>query len=89
MGTANFLKIKSTGKCFFLFLFFFFNLFILFILFLPALGLRCCARAFSSCSKRGLLFVAVRGLLIAAASPCFGAWALGAWASVAVARGLQ
>ena len=37
-------------------------------LFLPALGLRCCARAFSSCSEQGLLFVAVRGLLIAVAS---------------------
>ena len=39
-----------------------------FILFLAALGLRCCARAFSSCGQRGLLFVAVRGLLIAMAS---------------------
>ena len=38
-------------------------------LFLAALGLRCCARAFSSCGKRGLLFVAVRGLLIVVASP--------------------
>ena len=27
-----------------------------------------CMRAFSSCGKRGLLFVAVRGLLIAVAS---------------------
>ena len=44
------------------------NLFILFILFLAALGLRCCVRAFSSCSERGLLFVAVHGLLIAVAS---------------------
>ena len=33
-------------------------------LFLAALGLRCCAWAFSSCGERGLLFVAVRGLLI-------------------------
>ena len=32
------------------------NKFILFILFLAALGLRCCARAFSSCGQRGLLF---------------------------------
>ena len=40
----------------------------LFILFLAALGLRCCARAFSSCGERGLLFVAVGGLLIAVAS---------------------
>ena len=31
-------------------------------------GLRCCMRAFSSCGERGLLFVAVRRLLIAVAS---------------------
>ena len=37
-------------------------------LFLAALGLHCCARAFSSCGEWGLLFVAVRGLLIAVAS---------------------
>ena len=37
-------------------------------LFLAALGLRCCAWAFSSCSEWGLLFVAVRRLLIAVAS---------------------
>ena len=36
--------------------------------FLAALGLRCCARAFSSCGEGGLLFVEVRGLLIAVAS---------------------
>ena len=36
-------------------------------LFLAALGLCCCAWAFSSRSRRGLLFVAVRGLLIAMA----------------------
>ena len=43
--------------------------FYLFIyLFLAALSLRCCVRAFSSCGKRGLLFVAVYGLLIAVAS---------------------
>ena len=46
--------------------FFFFNLF---ILFLASLGLRCCARAFSSCGERGLLFFAVHGLLIVVASP--------------------
>ena len=33
-----------------------------------ALGLRCCTRAFSSCGEPGLLFIAVRGLLIAVAS---------------------
>ena len=37
-------------------------------LFLAVLGLRCCARAFSSCGKWELLFVAVHGLLIAVAS---------------------
>ena len=37
-------------------------------LFLAALGLRCCVQAFFSCSERGLLIVAVHGLLIAVAS---------------------
>ena len=37
-------------------------------LFLAALVLHCCAQAFSSCGEQGLLFVAVRGLLIAVAS---------------------
>ena len=32
------------------------------------LGLRCCAQAFSSCGEQGLLFIAVRGLVIAVAS---------------------
>ena len=41
----------------------------LFIYFsLAVLDLHCCARAFSTCGKRGLLFIAVRGLLIAVAS---------------------
>ena len=38
------------------------------ILFLAALGLCCCVQAFSSCGEQGLLFVAVRGLLIVVAS---------------------
>ena len=37
-------------------------------LLLAALGLCCCARAFSSCGKQGLLLIAVHGLLIAVAS---------------------
>ena len=37
-------------------------------LFMAALGLRCCAWAFSSCGEQGLPFVAVRRLLIAVAS---------------------
>ena len=40
---------------------------ICFFFFLAVLGLRCCARAFSSCGERGLLFLAVRGLLRAVA----------------------
>ena len=35
---------------------------------MAVLGLGCCARAFSSCGEWGLLFVAVRGLLIVVAS---------------------
>ena len=35
---------------------------------MAALGLRCCVWAFSSCCEQVLLFVAVRGLLIAVAS---------------------
>ena len=48
----------------------FFCLFVcLFIyLFLVVLGLRFCARAFSSCGERGPLFIAVRGPLTIAAS---------------------
>ena len=41
--------------------------FIYFYLFLAVLGLRC-AQAFSRSGERGLLFVAVRGLLTAVAS---------------------
>ena len=47
---------------------FFLNLFIYFILFLAVLGLRFCARAFSSCGERGPLFIALRGPLTIAAS---------------------
>ena len=52
------------------FLFFFFlNFIYLFIyLFMAVLGLRFCARAFSSCGKQGPLFIAVRGPLTIAAS---------------------
>ena len=52
------------NSCFF---FFFYKFIYLFIL--PVLGLHFCARAFSSCSKRGSLFIAVRGPLTIAASP--------------------
>ena len=62
--------------------------FLKFIYFLAALGLHCCAWAFSSYGKWGLLFAAVRGLLIVVTSRC-GARALGAWASVVVPCGLS
>ena len=35
---------------------------------MSGLGLHCCTWAFSSCSERGLLFIEMRGLLIAVAS---------------------
>ena len=44
------------------------SFFFLIYLFLVVLGLRCCVRAFSSCSERGLLFVAVCGFLIGVTS---------------------
>ena len=37
-------------------------------LWMAALGLHCCARAFSSWSERGILFIAVHGFLIVLAS---------------------
>ena len=48
--------------------FLFLKIFCFIYLFLAALVLRCCAWAFSSCRERGLLFVAVHGLLIEVAS---------------------
>ena len=42
---------------------------------MAVLGLRFCARAFSSCGKRGPLFMALRGPLTIAASLCCGAQA--------------
>ena len=51
------------------FFLFFFNFIYLFIyLFMAVLGLRFCARAFSSCGKRGPLLIAVRGPLTITAS---------------------
>ena len=72
--------------CSFAFYFFYLKIFKIYriYLFLAVLGLRCSAQAFSSCGERGLLFIVVRGLLIAVAflvaehglSSC-GVWALG------------
>ena len=44
------------------------TLYLLIYLVMAVLGLRFCARAFSSCGKQGPLFIAVRGPLIIAAS---------------------
>ena len=59
--------LKKSGHLSSPILFFFFYKFIYFI-FLAALGLCCCAWGFSSCDEQGLLFIAVRGLLIVVAS---------------------
>ena len=66
----------------------FFKIIYLFILFLVALGLPCCVPAFPSCGKRGLLFIALCGFLIAVASRG-RARAPGLQASVAAARKLE
>ena len=71
-------SVESKIELMFLYTFsFFFNFIYLFVclfiylfiyLFLPVLGLRFCVRAFSSCSERGPLFIAVHGPLTTAAS---------------------
>ena len=48
--------------------FFFYQFSLFLFIFLAALGLCCCVPASSSCGERGLLFIAVCGLLIAVAS---------------------
>ena len=61
---------------FFLFLFFNSNplfIYLFLYLFLAVLGLRFCARAFSSCGKRGPLFIVVRGPLHYHGLSCCGA----------------
>ena len=75
-----------------LFFFFLIHLFIYLFIFgcngSLSLGLHCCVRAFSSCGERGLLFVAVRGLLIVVASLVEEHGVQGVRASVVVAHGL-
>ena len=44
------------------------SIYFCFYLFVAVLGLRCCVRTFSSCGEWELLFIEVRGLLIAVAS---------------------
>ena len=57
----------ALASSFFLKFFIFLNFGFIY-LFMVVLGLRFCARAFSSCGKWGPLFIAVRGPLIIAAS---------------------
>ena len=65
-GLKKKILIVTLNGTFVFFLSYFNYLFI--YLFMAVLGLRFCARAFSSCSKRGPLFVTVRGPLTIAAS---------------------
>ena len=60
--------LKGAQHCFSFFFFFKFVYFWLGSLFILALGLLCCTWTFSSCSKWGLLFVVVPGLLITVSS---------------------
>ena len=53
------------------------------------LGLCCCEQALSSCGKLGLLFRCGVQASHCGGFSCCGAWALGARASVVVARGLS
>ena len=57
-------SVACTHQLFFL-TFFFFFIYVCMYVCMAVLGLRFCARAFSSCGKRGPLFIAVRGPLIA------------------------
>ena len=52
----------------YIYFFFLVNFYLFIYLFLAVLGLRFCARVFSSCGKRGPLFIAVCGPLTIAAS---------------------
>ena len=74
LSVASFANIfsHSEGCLFVLFMvsFFFLNFYLfIYLLFLAVLGLRFCARAFSSCGERGPLFITVHGPLTIAASP--------------------
>ena len=70
-------------------LFFLNFIFYLFVYFLAALGLCCCTRAFSSCGEWGLTLRCGAWASHCGGFSCCGARALGARASVVVARGLS
>ena len=92
-GTFRCFRINAKCILFYDFLSFFnefgflkFYLFYLFYLWLRWVFVAACRLSLVAAS--GLFFVAARRLLIAVASLCCGARALGTWASVVVARGL-
>ena len=67
--------IALQGFLFFLIVIFYLFIYIFLYLFLAVLGLRFCARASSSCGKRGPLFIVVRGPLHYRGLSCCGAQA--------------
>ena len=67
-GPSSLFHVGYRSMCCFIFFFFFLNIYLFIYLFLAVLGLHFCARAFSSCGKRGPLFIAVRRPLTVAAS---------------------
>ena len=62
--------ISCTVLYLYLFIFIYLFIYLFLNLLLAVLGLCFCARAFSSCGKRGPLLIAVRGPLTIAASRC-------------------
>ena len=72
-----------------LYLFTYLFIIYLFIYLLSVFGLHCCTWAFSGYGEWGLLFIVMRGLLIAVASLVAQHVFLGVWASVVAARGLS
>ena len=66
LNSYQMVRTPSSNLIFFLKVYVFFFFFL--ILFLAVLGLRFCARAFSSCGKRGPLFIAMRGPVTIVAS---------------------
>ena len=68
MERTLFHQMYSNSIYYYYFFCYFLIIYLFIYLFMAVLGLRCCARAFSSCGKRGPLFIAVRGPLTIAAS---------------------
>ena len=60
-----------------------------FFFLLAVLGFHCCTRGSSSCGEWGLILHCGAWASHCGGFSCCGAWALGVWASVAVARGLS